>query len=71
MLTVIIQAGGESRRMGQEKALVPFLGRPLISRVIDRLAPIADEMVITTNHPEAFGFLELPLLRIFFRVEGR
>ena len=47
MLTLVIQAGGESKRMGQDKGLVPFLGRPLIQRVIARLAPIADEVIVT------------------------
>ena len=31
-LSIIIQAGGESRRMGQDKGLVPFLGQPLAAR---------------------------------------
>jgi molybdopterin-guanine dinucleotide biosynthesis protein A len=57
MLTVCIQAGGASSRMGEDKALKPFLGRPLIQRVVDRLVPIADEMVVTTNHPEDYQFL--------------
>ena len=61
MLSIAIQAGGDSRRMGQDKALLPFLGRPLIQRVIDRLSPIADELIVTTNHPEAYRFLGLPL----------
>jgi len=61
MLSIAIQAGGESRRMGQDKALMPFLGRPLIQRVIDRLSPIADEFIVTTNKPEAYQFLGLPL----------
>jgi molybdopterin-guanine dinucleotide biosynthesis protein A len=61
MLTIAIQAGGESRRMGQDKALMPFLGRPLIQRVIDRLSPVADELIVTTNKPEAYRFLGLPL----------
>jgi molybdopterin-guanine dinucleotide biosynthesis protein A len=61
MLTICVQAGGESRRMGQDKALMPFLGRPLIQRVIDRLAPIAAELMVTTNHPEDYRFLGLPL----------
>ena len=61
MLTICVQAGGESRRMGQDKALMPFLGRPLIQRVVDRLTPIADEFIVTTNRPEDYRFLGLPL----------
>ncbi len=69
MLSIVIQAGGESRRMGQDKALRSFLGRPLIQRVIDRLAPIATEMLVTTNNPEAYRFLNLPLIPD--RIPGR
>jgi molybdopterin-guanine dinucleotide biosynthesis protein A len=57
MLTVVIQAGGQSSRMGEDKALKPFLGHPLIQRVIERLASIADEMIVTTNRPAEYGFL--------------
>ncbi len=62
MLTVVIQAGGQSSRMGEDKALKPFLGRPLIQRVIERLAPIADEMIVTTNRPAEYGFLNTRLM---------
>jgi molybdopterin-guanine dinucleotide biosynthesis protein A len=61
MLSIVIQAGGQSTRMGQNKALKPFLGRPLVLRVIERLTPIADELLITTNQPDDFDFLNLPL----------
>lgn len=61
MLSICIQAGGQSRRMGQDKALMPFLGNPLIKRVVDRLTPIADEVIITTNTPEDYRFLGLNL----------
>jgi molybdopterin-guanine dinucleotide biosynthesis protein A len=57
MLTVCIQAGGQSSRMGEDKALKTFLGRPLIQRVIDRLSPVADELIVTTNRPEDYAFL--------------
>lgn len=59
MLTVAIQAGGESKRMGQDKGLVPFQGQPLIMRVLNRVAIIADELVITSNQPEQYRFLGL------------
>ena len=61
MLTLVIQAGGESRRMGSDKGLLPFLGKPLIRRVIERLSPMADEVLVTTNNPDAYRFLDLPL----------
>jgi molybdopterin-guanine dinucleotide biosynthesis protein A len=62
MFSLVIQAGGQSSRMGEDKALKPFLGRPLIQRVIDRLAPLADEILVTTNHPDNYAFLDLRLV---------
>src|SRR5690348_15751473 len=62
MLTVAVQAGGQSSRMGEDKALKSFLGRPLIERVIARLSPIADEMIVTTNRPAEYGFLNVRLV---------
>lgn len=62
MLTISIQAGGQSARMGEDKALKTFLGRPLIQRVIERLTPIADEIIVTTNRPEAYTFLDVRLI---------
>lgn len=76
-VSVVIQAGGESRRMGQSKALVPFAGRPLICRLIERLAPAADELLITTNEPDQLAFLHemypdlgIRLVRDAFDVRG-
>lgn len=61
MLSIVIQAGGESRRMGRDKALLPFLGRPLIAHMVERLSPLADEVLVTTNRPPDYAFLGLPL----------
>lgn len=61
MLTVVIQAGGESRRMGRDKALLPFRGRSLVEHVIGRVAHLADELLVTTNRPQDYAFLGLPL----------
>ena len=61
MLTIVIQAGGESRRMGQDKALMPFLGKPLIQRILDRVEHLAGEVLVTTNRPDDYTFLGLPL----------
>ena len=57
-LSVVVQAGGESRRMGESKATVRFMGRPLLARILERVAPVADELIVTTNEPEKLSFIE-------------
>jgi len=61
MLTVVIQAGGQSSRMGEDKALKLFLGRPLIQRVVERMKPIAHEIIVTTNQPAGYERFALEL----------
>ena len=43
--------------MGQSKATVPFLGEPLLTRIVERVACAADELVVTTNEASRLGFL--------------
>jgi len=62
MLTVLVLAGGRCACVGEDKALKLFSGRPLIQRVVDRMKPIADEVIVTTNHPTGYEFLNLPLV---------
>lgn len=60
--SVAINAGGQSRRMGTDKAFVPLLGRPLIEHVLARVAGLgAAETFIVTNAPEKYQALGLPL----------
>lgn len=59
MLSLVIQAGGESRRIGSDKALLPFMGQPLIMHPLNRLARLADEVLVTSNQPEHYRFLGL------------
>ncbi|MDR1713604.1 MAG: molybdenum cofactor guanylyltransferase [Coriobacteriales bacterium] len=56
-LTVVIQAGGESKRMGKPKALASFCGGPLICRSLKRLGSCADEIIITSNDQKSLDFL--------------
>ena len=48
----IVLAGGRSRRLGRVKALEPFQGEPLISRVITRLSRVTDDLVFVVNDQE-------------------
>jgi molybdopterin-guanine dinucleotide biosynthesis protein A len=61
MISLALLSGGVSGRMGQDKALMPFLGRPLILRILERLATAMDEVILCTNHPSDYAFLGLPL----------
>ncbi len=57
MLTIAVQAGGRSSRMGRDKALIPLGGMPLIEHVLRRVEGLGDEVLITTNRPEDYAFL--------------
>ena len=60
MLTLALLSGGHSSRMRQDKALLPFLGRPLIQRILERLATVGEQVILSTNHPDDYAFLNLP-----------
>jgi molybdopterin-guanine dinucleotide biosynthesis protein A len=49
-LTGIILSGGKSSRMGKEKGLVDFQGKPLISHAILALKPLVDNIIIGANN---------------------
>ncbi len=70
MLSIVIQAGGQSRRMGKDKASIPFLRQTLIERVIQRILPLADEILVTTNNPQSLSFLPYPLVPDIFPGRG-
>lgn len=55
----IILAGGQSRRMGQNKSLLPYRGAPLIQHIAGLLKPLFPQILISTNEPDAFAFLGL------------
>ncbi len=56
-VSVAILAGGQSRRMGRDKAFLPVGGRPVIERVIQRVVPLSDDVTIITNTPERYHHL--------------
>lgn len=56
-LSGIVLAGGHSQRMGCDKAFIDLDGRPLISRILDKLARFCDELIISANQAEPFGGL--------------
>lgn len=60
----VILAGGRGTRMGGvDKPLLPINGRPMLSRVIDRLAPQVEGLVLSANgDPARFQSFGLPVV---------
>ncbi|MBV8415979.1 MAG: molybdenum cofactor cytidylyltransferase [Verrucomicrobia bacterium] len=51
MITAIVPAAGMSTRMGQNKLLLPFQGKPLIGHAVDTLlASAVDEVIVVLGH---------------------
>lgn len=48
-ITGIILAGGQNRRMGQNKALVVWKGKRLIDWVFDALSPLCSDIIVSSN----------------------
>ena len=60
----LLLAGGQSRRMGGgDKSLRPLGGRPLLERVIARMRPQVDGLVLNANgDPARFAAFGLPVV---------
>lgn len=69
-LTLAIQAGGASSRMGTDKGLLNFDGRTLIEHVIDRGKSLTDNILVTTNRLEDYRFLQVPLFADALPIRG-
>ena len=56
-MTGIVLAGGESRRMGTDKAFLRVNGLSMIEHVLRTMREVCDHVVVVTNTPDAYrGF---------------
>lgn len=59
--TAIILAGGKSKRMGSDKALLKIDGQTLLERLIEKVKPLCQEVLISSNY-ETHNFFSYPVL---------
>ncbi|HJV17154.1 MAG TPA: molybdenum cofactor guanylyltransferase [Bacillales bacterium] len=66
----IILSGGKSSRMGTNKALLEINQKPNIERIASQLKRNFDELILVTNDPEAYQFLDLTTVRDRYPKKG-
>ncbi len=60
-LSAIVLAGGQSQRMGRDKALIELHGQPLIVHVVQALRALTGDLVVVANRSDVYGLLVDPL----------
>lgn len=60
--SAVVLAGGDSRRMGRDKSLLPIAGKPMIAHIVDRLRGLFDDIVIGGGSPSDYDFLGLEVV---------
>jgi len=62
-MTAIVLAGGLSRRMGQNKALLDLGGRTLIEHLFAKIQGLFPEVLLVTDRPEVYRSLGVRIVR--------
>lgn len=65
-----VLAGGQSRRMGRDKAFIPVGGRLIIERVLGALEELSDDLLIVTNTPELYASFGVRLVGDIYPGKG-
>ncbi len=70
-VTGIVLAGGRSRRLGRDKALLPFEGEPLVVRAVRLLKGLCPEVLVITGEERRYtALLDVPVVEDLVKGAG-
>lgn len=69
-ITGIILAGGKSTRMGANKSFLKIGGQTVIERITELMKSIFDTVIIISNTPAEYRFLNLPIFEDVYKGKG-
>lgn len=69
-ITGVILAGGKSLRMGTNKSFLKIGNQTIIERIVDLMRSIFPEVIIITNSPDEYKFLNIPLYEDIYKWKG-
>jgi molybdopterin-guanine dinucleotide biosynthesis protein A len=59
VVSAVVLAGGQSSRLGTDKAFLLADGQPLVARTLHKLSALSDDLIVVTNEPERYQLLAL------------
>lgn len=69
-MTGVILSGGESKRMGTNKAFIEVNGERIIDRTVRLFKELFDDVMIVTNAPRDYLYLDVRLVTDIVRDKG-
>ncbi|HSJ56071.1 MAG TPA: molybdenum cofactor guanylyltransferase [Anaerolineae bacterium] len=59
IISAVVLAGGQSQRLGRDKAFLPVGGQPLVAYVVETLSALSDDVIVVANNLEVYEDLGL------------
>jgi len=70
-MSAVVLAGGDSRRMGSDKAFLKMPnGETIIETILSKLARLSKEIILVTNHPQRYEHLGVKLVADIYPGKG-